>query len=605
MVDTLTDLFTGVLHLLALCTVHWIVVRNWPPATPAAQTLAGFAFGAIVVIGMATPVALAPGIIFDGRTVVISNAALIGGLPVAAIAAAMGAAMRLAIGGIGTPLGVTEILIAVAIGLGFRFWAWRRRRRPRLKDAIAMGLVTQTAILPIYNFLPEPFDAQAYAQVALPAFAIFTVATPVLGGLLLAIERSVEAERMLADREARLQATLTTLPDLLFLLDEHGRCQEVHGSRLALSDRWHNPIIGATLTDPDMPLEPERWAEAIAGTLSDGVLREFTFSLDRNGPEEPRYLQARIAPLAGGGTDGGQRLVAALVRDVTAFVASEREALAARDAAERANRAKSEFLAHMSHDLRTPLNAIMGFAQAMRMEVLGPIGNGQYLTYVDSIHLSGELLVSLINDVLDVAKIEAGQYRIDPHPHEPRDIAQTSIRLLRQQAETKSQSLGIELADTGYSLLVDRRAVLQVLNNIISNAVKFTPIGGRITVSTRLCDDGWYELAVSDTGVGMTDQAIADAPIPFRKHHSTQSRQDHGSGLGLYIAHRLMALHDGTLAITSVIGDGTRVALRFPPTRVRQPSAEPPAQASGFQAATRGRPAGAAAGTSRAAAVEG
>ncbi len=573
MVDTLTDLFNGVLHLLALCTVHWIVVRNWPPATPAAQTLSGFAFGAIVVIGMAAPVALAPGIIFDGRTVVISNAALIGGLPVAVIAAAMGSAMRLAIGGIGTPLGVAEILIAVAIGLGFRFWAWRRRRRPRLKDAIAMGLVTQTAILPIYNFLPEPFGAQAYAQVALPAFAIFTVATPVLGGLLLAIERSVEAERMLADREARLQATLTTLPDLLFLLDEHGRCREVHGSRLALSDRWHDPIIGATLTDPDMPLEPERWAEAIAGTLSDGILREFTFSLDRNGPEEPRFLQARIAPLAGGGTDGGERLVAALVRDVTAFVASERDAFAARDAAERANRVKSEFLAHMSHDLRTPLNAIMGFAQAMRMEVLGPIGNGQY--------------------------------RIDPQPHEPQDIAQTSIRLLRQQAETKSQSLSVELADTGYSLLVDRRAVLQVLNNIISNGVKFTPIGGRITVSTRLCDDGWYELAVSDTGVGMTDQAIADAPIPFRKHHSTQSRPDHGSGLGLYIAHRLMALHDGTLAITSVIGDGTRVALRFPPTRVRQPSAEPPAEASGPRVATRGRPAGAAAGTSRAAAVEG
>jgi signal transduction histidine kinase len=240
----------------------------------------------------------------------------------------------------------------------------------------------------------------------------------------------------------------------------------------------------------------------------------------------------------------------------------------AKGAAERASRAKSEFLAHMSHELRTPLNAIIGFAEVMRLELLGPLGGARYREYINDIHQSGQHLLSLIDNVLDMSRIEAGQFELH---EEPVDLAATSAEaqtLVRPIAEKS----GVNLVGGDLSLLrplfADEKAVKQMLVNLLANGIKFTPSGGEVRLSGRLSDEGELALIVADTGVGMSQREIEDSVVPFVQVDSRLARRTTGLGLGLPITKRLIEMHGGRLLIESVPGKGTTATLFFPATRL-------------------------------------
>ena len=239
----------------------------------------------------------------------------------------------------------------------------------------------------------------------------------------------------------------------------------------------------------------------------------------------------------------------------------------ARFQAEQANRAKTEFLANMSHDLRTPLNAILGFSEMMRARAFGPLGDQRYEEYVDDIHHSGSLLIALINDLLDISKVEAGKYELTEENVDIEQVIQGCQRQVAAAVESAGQRLCIEVAPDLPALWGDKRVLVQILNNLLSNAIKFTPKGGQIKVSAWSDPQGRLLLSVADNGIGMTEEGVAKALRPFEHAHSARAREHKGTGLGLHLCDNFMRLFDGSLEIDSRAGEGTTVTIAFPPER--------------------------------------
>ncbi len=235
---------------------------------------------------------------------------------------------------------------------------------------------------------------------------------------------------------------------------------------------------------------------------------------------------------------------------------------AEKERAEAANKAKSEFLANMSHELRTPLNAILGFSEILQTGMFGPIGSPKYLEYARDIHDSGKHLLNVINDILDMSKIEAGQMKIKAETIDLAPLIDESLRLTAIPAEEKHIRVEQRVA-SGLSVVADRRAVKQILLNILSNSVKFTNEGGRIALRARKTDKG-VMLSIADTGIGIPQEALSKIGQPFEQVQSQYAKSKGGSGLGLAISRSLVALHGGRLTIRSSEGRGTVVRVYIP-----------------------------------------
>jgi len=239
----------------------------------------------------------------------------------------------------------------------------------------------------------------------------------------------------------------------------------------------------------------------------------------------------------------------------------------ARQQAVEANRAKTEFLANMSHDLRTPLNAILGFSEMMRAHAFGPLGDPRYDEYIEDIHHSGSLLISLINDLLDISKVEAGKYELVEEPVDMRALIESCIRQVAAGAEAAGHRLKAEVDANVPVLRGDERVLTQILNNLLSNAVKFTPEGGLIQVKCWCDDHDRVFLSVSDNGIGMTSEGVKKALKPFEQAHNPRAREHKGTGLGLHLCDNFMKLFGGAMTIESALGEGTTVTVNFPPER--------------------------------------
>jgi two-component system cell cycle sensor histidine kinase PleC len=243
------------------------------------------------------------------------------------------------------------------------------------------------------------------------------------------------------------------------------------------------------------------------------------------------------------------------------------EALRKRFEAEAANASKTSFLANMSHELRTPLNAILGFSEIIAQECFGPVGSERYRDYAGDIHSSGAHLLSLINDLLDVAKIEAGRMDIAPHPLDAARTFDIALKLIGTKAREKDQALVIAVEENAPALYADERAVKQILINLVSNAVKFTPLGGRIEVVGSRAANGDFQIMVRDNGPGIPREKIDQVFAPFNQVDNRFDRQAGGTGLGLALVRGLAELHGGRAWLESEYGRGCSVFVTLPAER--------------------------------------
>lgn len=241
----------------------------------------------------------------------------------------------------------------------------------------------------------------------------------------------------------------------------------------------------------------------------------------------------------------------------------------ARYEAEKANSIKTNFLTHMSHELRTPLNAILGFGQIIRDETFGT-NDPRYKEYASNIVSSGTHLMELINDVLDLSKLEAAQNDLIEEDVSIEEIANSSLALIKPQAEANGVQLQAEMQDNAPTIRADKRKLRQILVNILSNAVKFTPSGGKATLKAWCTADGWFVFQVADTGIGMTGDDIPKALSPFQQIEAPYNRKFPGTGLGLPIVKSLVELHDGNVHVESTVGVGTTVTVHLPHNRSAQ-----------------------------------
>jgi two-component system cell cycle sensor histidine kinase PleC len=252
----------------------------------------------------------------------------------------------------------------------------------------------------------------------------------------------------------------------------------------------------------------------------------------------------------------------------TELVELNRKYMRETERAEAANRAKSEFLANMSHELRTPLNAIIGFSEVMESKLFGPLGSDRYEEYARDIQASGAYLLGVINDILDMSKIEAGQFSVDREEIDLCPLIHETVKVISLQAAKKNISVETRIADS-MRVFADRRAIKQIAINLLSNAVKFTGEGGHISVRARNVA-GALMLTIEDNGCGIPKEALGKLGRPFEQVQNQFSKSHTGSGLGLAISRSLAQLHGGALKIRSKEGVGTIVSVRIP---IRRPNA--------------------------------
>jgi two-component system cell cycle sensor histidine kinase PleC len=259
----------------------------------------------------------------------------------------------------------------------------------------------------------------------------------------------------------------------------------------------------------------------------------------------------------------GGRVTLGTVSDVTQQHKAEERLRNALNSAESANRAKSEFLAKMSHELRTPLNAIIGFSEVLSRETFGPLGHPRYAGYVEDIALSGRHLLEMINDILDMSKIESGGFEINPVEASLDSLIAETVHVVRGQMEQQRLNFTSAIAPNLPTLHADQRAVRQILLNLLSNAIKFTPPGGNIRIEVGPTETGGVWLAVADNGIGIAEEELESVLQPFNQGSNGQSTVQPGTGLGLPIVKSLIEMHGGRLTMKSKRGVGTTATIEF------------------------------------------
>ena len=411
-----------------------------------------------------------------------------------------------------------------------------------------------------------------------------------VGPHLIGIAVDITEQKNLVERtmaaDLRLRDAIETIPEAFVLWDAENRLvlcnsnfQELHQlpdeavvagtSYETIVATGRKPLIRATVAHDSEPrgartfeaqLEDGRWMHISERRTKDGGYVSVGTDITKLKQHEQKLIEGEKRQRA---TIIDLRKSQQTLERQTAELADLAEKYAEeKTRAEEANAAKSKFLANMSHELRTPLNAIIGFSEIMESEMFGPLGADKYIEYSRDIRESGEYLLDVINDILDMSKIEAGGIRLSPELVELDSLLADCIRVVSTRASEKRLAIMAEV-ETGIHLNADRRALKQIALNLLSNAVKFTPDGGAVTVQGRL-RGGAVIIGITDNGIGIARQALQKLGRPFEQVESQLTKRHQGSGLGLAIAKSLVELHGGAMRICSRLGRGTLVMVRLP-----------------------------------------
>lgn len=404
---------------------------------------------------------------------------------------------------------------------------------------------------------------------ALAALGIISAALYATGLALGAESLARTSFWLLYTEEDRYRLLARNMSDVITRHGRNGAVLFVSPAAEPLFGAHTSELVGHGLFDRVHVADRPAYLTALVDTATRGEIRSVEFRIRRGGKNEPQtahftWVEMRCRPLdqATDSPDADAREVVAVLRDVSERKAQECAIEMARAESERANAAKGRFLATMSHELRTPLNAIIGFSDMLGNESL-VLDAARRHEYAKLINESGRHLLSVVNGILDMSKMETGNYEITPEPFMPAKLIVSCCDLLALKARDAGVDIKTRLTPDLPEVVADRRAFNQVLINLISNAIKFTPRGGDVTVSAG-CEGSMFAVVIEDTGVGVSEDDLPRLGEAFFQARASYDRRHDGSGLGLSIVKGLVRLHGGDLDIQSRFGKGTRVTVLLP-----------------------------------------
>jgi cell cycle sensor histidine kinase DivJ len=469
-----------------------------------------------------------------------------------AIFAALVAYIATLTGGIFSPLCVWFALLPAEAALaGGRAAVWRGTTATVIALLIVAALEALHA-LPPSRLVPPFWELYACSTLA----AVFQAAILAIA----AQTRQRAADKAATEGAAMYRFLADNAMDMITRHGTDGRIRFASPAAQTMLGRAPESLVGlapAALVHPD-DLKTIQAAFVEASYFGRSATAEVRV---KRGDGSYLWTEMRCRPAAP--VRGEAADIVAVTRDISERKANERALIDACDRAEQANRAKSRFLANMSHELRTPLNAIIGFSEVMTHQMFGPVGSPRYLDYARVINESGGHLLELINGVLDMSKIEAGKFDLSEEIFDLADVATQAVRFVKLQSDRKGVALKTTIAADAKSIFADKRAVKQILVNLITNGVKFTPRGGEVRLAAWR-EAGGIRIAIADTGVGIAPADLKRLGQPFEQVEDEHVRSQEGTGLGLALVKALAALHGGDVALFSTLGEGTTVCVKLP-----------------------------------------
>lgn len=383
------------------------------------------------------------------------------------------------------------------------------------------------------------------------------------------LEQRFNSAEMATHRERidELESILDTATDGVLVMEADGTIQAANRSAEALFAADQSDIIGANLTKYLAPESHRSALDYIDGLARNGVESVLNDGREVIGMESSGGLIPMFMTIGRVNRSDNSAKFCAVLRDITQWKKAEEDLTSARRQAETASSQKSDFLAKISHEIRTPLNAIIGFSEVMLGERLGPIGTERYKEYLHDIRWSGDYIMSLINDLLDLSKIEAGKMDLTFEAVSVNDILHNSVALLQPEANRERIIIRTSLSESVPNVVADARSVQQIVLNLLSNAIKFNKRGGQVIVSSVYSEDGDVNIRVRDTGIGMSDEDLRLALEPFRQVQTTRTNGG-GTGLGLPLTKALVEANRASFIIDSKPQEGTMVEITFPAPRV-------------------------------------
>jgi len=466
-------------------------------------------------------------------------------------------------GGIGSFAAIWLVVVPLEASLS------ASRRVVALASTFALGAAALLLLMGMLDILPP---ANEHEHAALAALGIISAALYATGLALGAESLARTSFWLLYAEEDRYRLLARNMTDVITRHGKNGTVMFVSPAAEPLFGARAHELLGHGLFDRVHVGDRPAYLTALADSASLSETRSVEFRVRRDVREQVSFaggrfiwLEMRCRPLdqALAEDSGPDREVVAVLRDITDRKEQEHALEEARAEAERANAAKSRFLATMSHELRTPLNAIIGFSEMLTKEGALMIDDKRRLDYAHLINDSGHHLLAVVNGILDMSKIETGNFEITPEPFAPKQVIHDCCDLLAHRAGEAGIELAVNGADSLPEVVADRRALHQIMLNLLSNAIKFTDRGGKIMVGTK-AEAGCLVITVEDTGVGIAADDLPRIGDPFFQARASYNRRHDGTGLGLSIVKGLLALHGGGMAIESRLGEGTCVTVRLP-----------------------------------------
>ncbi len=462
-------------------------------------------------------------------------------------------------GGIGSFAAIWLVVVPLEAALS------GSRRVVALAATFALAAAAMLMVLDALDLQPAAVTL-ASEHAALAALGIISAALYATGFALGAEQLTRTSAGLLNAEEERYRLLARNMTDVITRHGRNGAVLFVSPAAEPLFGVRANELAGHGLFDRVHVADRPAYLTALADAAALGEDRSVEFRIRRGGNGETpggyfAWVEMRCRPLDAA-ANPGEREVVAVLRDVTERKVQEQALEIARSESERINNAKSRFLATMSHELRTPLNAIIGFSD-MLTNVALKLDPAREVEYAKLINESGHHLLSVVNGILDMSKMESGNFEITPEPFAPAPAVRSCCDLLALKAQEAGVELKVRIAADLPEIVADRRAVNQIMLNLISNAIKFTPRGGRVSVSA-ICDGARLAVAVEDTGVGIGEADLPRLGEAFFQTRASYDRRHDGTGLGLSIVKGLVRLHGGDMDIRSRLGEGTRVTVRLP-----------------------------------------